>query len=390
MNSETLVVNIRDSSFFDFFLSVKIIILHSRYISQTLATRQARLQINKSFSFFYFAQMNILSIACLFILNLVSPPLTMADDEKPSSDAQNIYGQVIKLDADARKLSGIETLILKPASHSAEFTAYGKAINLQPLLDLRNRYLLALTERSSAQAKFEAEDQNINRQQDLYSHGVGSKRNLQEQQAHWQSSKAQADASYFQGKAIFDEALLFWGKELTNWAMSSNSKKLGEFLSGRQRLLQITLPANRHLPDTVKTVYIDASGNRGKAHKAELISVATRTETVAQGESYYFQTGDTNIITGMNVTAWVPESNEQITGVVIPKSALIWYMDQAIVYLKTAEDTFSRRTLDHYSVSADGYFIPGAIKPGEQIVIKGAQILLSEELRGQIPKEDSD
>ena len=334
---------------------------------------------------------NILSIAYLFLLNLFSAPLTWAADEKPSSDAQNVYGQaVIKLDAATRKLSGIETLTLKPANHRVEFTAYGKAINIQPLLDLRSRYLLALTERSSAKAKFEAEDQNINRQQDLYSHGVGSKRNLQELQAHWQSSKAQADASYFQGKAIFDEAMLLWGKELTNWAMSRDSKKLGAFLSGRQRLLQITLPANRHLPDSVKTIYIDASGNRGKAQKAELVSVSTRTGTVAQGESYYFQTRNQNIISGMNVTAWIPESNEQITGVVIPKSALIWYMDQAIVYLKTAEDTFSRRTLDHYSASADGYFIPGTIKPGEQVVIKGAQILLSEELRGQIPKEDSD
>ena len=79
-----------------------------------------------------------------------------------------------------------------------------------------------------------------------------------------------------------------------------------------------------------------------------------------------------------------------MTGVIIPKSALIWYMDQAFVYLKTAEDTFSRRTLEHYSASADGYFIPDAIKPGEQIVTKGAQMLLSEELRGQIPSEDDD
>jgi len=39
---------------------------------------------------------------------------------------------------------------------------------------------------------------------------------------------------------------------------------------------------------------------------------------------------------------------------------------------------------------ADGYFIPDAIKPGEQIVTKGAQMLLSEELRGQIPSLDED
>jgi hypothetical protein len=65
-------------------------------------------------------------------------------------------------------------------------------------------------------------------------------------------------------------------------------------------------------------------------------------------------------------------------------------MDQALVYIKTGEDTFSRRTLAHYSATADGYFIPDALNPGEQVVTLGAQMLLSEELRGQIPKEDDD
>jgi len=336
--------------------------------------------------------MNTLLIACFFALNLFSMTLAVAnDDEKPSSEVQNNTGQLlITLDTETQKLSGIETLTLKPASHHAEFTAYGKAINIQPLLNLRNRYLLALTERSSAKARFKQAEQNINRQQDLYREGVSSKRNLQEQQAQWQSYKAQANATDFQGKAIIDEALLLWGKELTDWAMSSEPDKLAAFLSGRQRLLQITLPTNKHLTDNIQTIYIETSGNRSKAHKAELISVAAQTEPVAQGESYYFQTSDKNIITGMNVTAWIPEQNAKLTGVIIPKSALIWYMDQAFVYLKTAEETFSRRTINHYSATADGYFIPDAIKPGEQIVTKGAQMLLSEELRGQFPSIEDD
>ncbi len=335
--------------------------------------------------------MNTLLIACFFALTLFSAALAADDDEKPPTEGQNDHSQsVIKLTAETQKLSGIETVTLKPASHHAEFTAYGKAINIQPLLALRNRYLLALTDRSSAKAKFKQAEQNIGRQQDLYRQGVSSKRTLQEHQAQWQSYKAQADAANFQGKAIIDEAQLNWGKELTDWALSSDYGKLGAFLSGRQTLLQITLAANKHLPDSIQTIYIEVSGNRSKAQKAELISVAARTDTAAQGESYYFQTGGKNIITGMNVTAWIPEQNKQITGVIIPKYALVWYMNQALVYLKTGEETFIRRTIDHYSATADGYFIPDAIKPGEQIVTKGSQMLLSEELRGQIPREDDD
>jgi len=334
--------------------------------------------------------MNTLIITCFFILNIFSIPLVVANDEKSSSEVQNETGQlIIKLDTEAQKLSGIETIIIEPANLHAEFIAYGRAINLQPLLDLRNRYLLAITERSSAKARFKQAEQSINRQQNLYRYGVSSKRNLEEQQAQWQSFKAQVETTDYQGKGIINEALLNWGKVLTDWAITSDSDKIGAFLSGQKTLLQITLPANKHLED-IQTIFIEVSGNRSKAHKAELISVAAQTETVAQGESYYFQTDDKNIITGMNVTAWIPEQNGQKKGVIIPKSALIWYMDQALVYVKTTEESFSRRTIDHYSAAAGGFFIPDAIKPFEQVVIKGAQMLLSEQLRGQIPGEDDD
>ncbi len=328
-------------------------------------------------------------IICIFVLDLFS--ITQAVAELHTPEVQNVTGQsVIMLDIDIQKSSGIETTTLKPVNYQTEFTANGRAINIRPLIALHHRYLVALTEHSSAAARFKQAEQNLKRQQDLYRHGVSSKRNLQEQQAQWQAYKAQVDATDFQGKAIIDEAMLNWGKELAEWVLSGNPDKLNAFLSGRKTLLQITLPANKHLNDGIQTIYIAASGNRSKARKAELISAAVQTETVAQGESYYFQTSDKNIITGMNVTAWIPEQNANLTGVIIPKSALIWHMGQSFVYLKIAEETFSRRLVDQYSATSEGYFIPDAINPGEQIVTTGGQMLLSEELRGQIPEEGDD
>jgi ribosomal protein L35 len=333
--------------------------------------------------------MNTPLIICIFVLDLFS--ITQAVAEQHTPEVQNITGQsVITLKTEIQKSSGIETTTLKPINYQTEFTANGRAINIRPLIALHHRYLVALTEHSSAAARFKQTEQNLKRQQDLYRHGVSSKRNLQEQQAQWQAYKAQVDATDFQGKAIIDEAMLNWGKELAEWVSSSNSDKLTAFLSGRKTLLQITLPANKHLNDGIQTIYIAASGNRSKACKAELISAAVQTETVAQGENYYFQTSDKNIITGMNVTAWIPEQNANLTGVIIPKSALIWHMGQSFVYLKIAEETFSRRLVDQYSATSEGYFIPDAINPGEQIVTTGGQMLLAEELRGQIPEEGDD
>ncbi|MFU8789013.1 MAG: hypothetical protein ACNA7G_08285 [Methylobacter sp.] len=290
--------------------------------------------------------------------------------------------------AKTQSVSGLQTAELKPVSHYPEFTAYGKALNIQPLIDLRHRYLIAQAERGSAAAKFAQAGQDVKRQQDLYREGAASKRNLQLQQAQWQADRALVETSSVQGKAIIDEAQLNWGKELADWALTAESDRLAAFLSGAQTLLQITLPADKHLSDDIRSIVVDASGNRSRAAKALLISAAPQTDNTAQGESYFFQTDVKHIRAGMRVVAWIAEQGEKRTGVMIPSSALIWYLDQAFVYVKTAAEQFSRRALGSFSVAADGYFVAEGIHEGEQVVVIGGQMLLSEELKGQIPDED--
>ncbi|MDO9424935.1 MAG: hypothetical protein Q7T40_12200 [Methylobacter sp.] len=348
----------------------------------------------------FIVHMNVLSIACIFLLSIT---LGFADDDdKPVVKRPGSAGSgTIFLSDKTQSLSGLQTITLSPVSHHAEFIAYGRAVNLQPLIELRHRYLLALTERGGATARFKQTEQNIKRQQDLYREGATSKRNMQVQQAQWQSDKAQVDASGVQSEAILDEARLNWGGKLTEWALSTDSDKLSAFLSGKQTLLQITLPVNKQLASDIQSIYVEASGNRSAASKAELISVAPQTDATAQGESYFFQTDGrrdcsrqscgihTNPIrTGMRVAAWIPEQAENRSGVVIPKSALVWHLDQAFVYIKTAEQQFSRRAVDQYSATTGGYFVGTGINAGEQLVVTGGQMLLSEEFRGQIPDED--
>jgi hypothetical protein len=327
--------------------------------------------------------MNARLIACIFMLG--TAPAIADDDDKP---AANTGQGAIVLAAKAQSTSGLQTIALTSVSNHPEFIAYGKAVNIQPLMELRHRYLVALTERGGAAARFKQAEQNIRRQQDLYREGVASKHNLQVQQAQWQTDKALFDASGVQGKAIIDEARLTWGKKLTEWALSADDEQLSDFLSGKKTLLHITLPVNKQLTDEVRSIDVEASGNRSAAIKAELISAAPQADATAQGESYFFQADGSRIRTGMRIAAWIPEPGESQSGVVIPKSALIWHMDQAFVYIKTAEEQFSRRPIEHYSATAGGYFVGSGLSAGEQLVVTGGQMLLSEEFRGQIPDED--
>ena len=303
------------------------------------------------------------------------------DDKKPSAKTQ---GQSINLTEKAQKNSGLQTIKLEVSTFQVESVAYGKVLPIQPLFELRQRYLTALTEQNSAKAKFLQATQQIERQKALFQEGVTSKRNLEEQQALLQVEKSVLQATQHQDTAIKNEALLTWGKTLTEWVLSDGNK-LDNLLSGETQLLQITLPSHKELHS--KTLYVANSGQRENAVIATLISTAPQTEGT-QGRSYFFQTKAKYLSIGMNVTAWLPEEKDEKNGIIIPKSALIWVMDQAFVYVKTDNQHYTRRALTHYTSSPNGYFVSEGLAPNEELVVTGTQMLLSEELRGQIPDDD--
>ena len=335
--------------------------------------------------------MNALLLVCLILATLPINSFAIDDDDKPQINSQNFtQHSTIKLNTALQKASGIRTLRLDSSTYNEEFIAHGKVINIQALLALRNRYQLVSAERNNIKAKLTQAEQNFLRQKELYENGASSKRNLQEQEAQWQSYQSQIAGTDFQDTAIVNEATVLWGEDLTRWALATPTPQLNAFLNHQDKLIQITLPSNKHLADDIKNIYIATSGDRTKAIKADYVSVATQSEALAQGESYFFKTRAKNILSGMNIMAWIPEKSAGVTGANFPKSALIWYMNQAFVYQKIDEETFVRRPLDNYWLLPDGNYLSKNLNPEDEIVIEGAQMLLSEEFKGQIPSEDDD
>ena len=313
---------------------------------------------------------------------LLISPLVCAED-KAGQDTNAIV-----LAVHAQKTAGIETMTLESANYRSEIVAYGKAIATQAVLALHHQYLQNLTEYQRIAARFQQSEQAIKRQQELFQEGVSAKRNLQEQQAQWQSDKAQLNAIQLQIQSMKEEVQLSWGDKLSAWILSEQTKSLAPFISGQQVLLQITLPSNRQwLEKSGATIFVESSGARSKAQPAQIISDAPQTDAGNQGNSYFFQTRAGTIKAGMNLTAWLPEQHQQL-GVIVPKTALVWAMDQVFVFIKTDEETFNRRQLSDYTATNEGYFVTNTVRPGDEIVSTGAQMLLSEALRGQIPDDD--
>jgi len=331
--------------------------------------------------------MKSLLIPIVIIFGLLITGAIYAEEDDLANPA-DIKQNLITLSEKSQQIAGIKTTKLTPAPFRSEFIAYGKAISIQPLLAIQNRYFLAQAEHASSQARFNLAEQNIKRQQNLYQQGISAKRNLQDQQAQWQAGKGQLAVAGLQKQAILNEAQLNWGKTLAEWMLPGQQRQLEPFLTGQQCLLHITLTDNRQLGPDIEIVYVEPSGDRSQAEPAKLIASAPQTDINSQGTGYFFSVRGDKIKPGMSISAWFPEQANNQTGFIIPKTALIWSMGQAYVYLKKEADKFYRLALENYVPAQNGYFVNYQFDPDQEIVSTGASLLLSEEMRGQLPEED--
>jgi hypothetical protein len=181
-----------------------------------------------------------------------------------------------------------------------------------------------------------------------------------------------------------------WGTQLTGWALDGGSEAFERLVSREQVLLLVSLRAGDTLPAGEEIIFVGRDQDRAQYARAELISPAPRTDPAFQGETWYFRADAGRLRTGMRVDALIRSGEGMREGVSVPARAIVWEGGRPWVYLQLDEERFARREIREYRESGDVWFVNGALRPGDRIVIAGAQMLLSEELRAQIPEERVD
>lgn len=311
------------------------------------------------------------------------------DDKQPRHSAANALAAT-QAEPSLQHKAGIKTQRLQSATRATEFSTYGKVLSLEPLLALRQQYLAAQAQQDSAAAKYQEADLNLHRTRNLHQQDIVSTRRLQEQQALWRNEKANLATSNYQQQTILAASRLQWGDTLTRWFTQNQDKQAEQFLGHRAQLLQITLPPNSQLAPDVFGIEVDEHGRRDQAIKATLISPAPQVDPITQGERYFFKTEGRSLPFGAYISAWITHGKQQSAGVIIPESAVVWHLGQALVFIKTEDGEFSRRLLAEQIPVKGGYFAASGFKADEEIVTIGAQTLLSQELKNLIPSEDDD
>jgi hypothetical protein len=149
----------------------------------------------------------------------------------------------------------------------------------------------------------------------------------------------------------------------------------------------VTLSPGISLAESPRTALAQAP-TRDANIDLQFVSPATRTDARIQGLSYFFAApGDSRLLPGMSTIVYVP-SGKTYEGVFVEDTAIVRWQGRSWVYLRTGLDTFKRHPISTDQPVSDDDYVVRDIPAGSEIVMRGAQVLLSEEAKRELRGAD--
>ena len=327
----------------------------------------------------------VMAFAAIMMVAVIRYPATTGDEqeEKPiTSDTAQILrdaaGNVlIAIQPATQKEIGIATEILKPVIKPIEIAAYGSILDPAPLSKLN-------TDLASAQAALDAASAQYQRTRRLYAEQKNaSLRDLQAAQASYLTDGSQRTALEQQ---LRDQ----WGAEIARMDPHSRSELVSALIDRREAIARVTAPIGEAIDDLPSTAQIIVLGHEQQPLTARKVYRAPTVVPTIQGQTFLVLAATTEfpVSPGAAVSARVPASGTSEQGVIVPRSAIVRYAGNIWVYRALDGKRFVRDEIVPAEITDAGYFVTQKLTPGMQIVVAGAQILLSEELKTQIQMGD--
>jgi RND family efflux transporter MFP subunit len=156
-------------------------------------------------------------------------------------------------------------------------------------------------------------------------------------------------------------------------------------------LARVDVPAGETVAPNLTSASIVPLGNDATPLTGERIGFAASVDPKTQGQPFVFRVTDTTgaLRPGLSVTAYLETPGPARSGTVVPRSSVVWQTGKSWVYVQIDKEKFARREVELEDPAAGGWFTR-SLKPGDKVVTRGAQMLLSEEFKSQIRVEDAD
>jgi hypothetical protein len=328
-------------------------------------------------------------VLCIAFLLLISAGVVWTqdrDDARPAAKAADEKGGddesegakithdtngnvVIAMTDDMQGDAGIVVSKAAAGQWSPEVRGYGRVMDPAPLAALAN-------ELSTDEAAYAVSKQELQRLKALSEQANASARALENAQA-----AALRDQLAIQ--SVQDRLELSWGN--VSGGQSNLTAFVNSLITRKQVLLRIDLPAGQILeasPTGARVVTL--SDNTAEA---KFLAPAPTIDPQLQGQGFIFSVEPNTLLlaSGQAVTGYLTVPGQPISGVVIPRDAIVRTEGAAWVYvMNVGGESFTRKQIPLDRPTDTGWFVSSGITPQDYVVTGGAQTLLSEELKGAL------
>lgn len=304
-----------------------------------------------------------------------------AEREKPVAVPRRVVSEngrpVVKIDLATQRRNGIETQSVASAYGSAPVRAFASVLDVARLTDLSNNYLSASTQLSAARAKAAASRAARDRARLLYKDAQNvSLAQYQTAEATYQADQAAVSAAQAQLQTTIATARQEFGSTL-----GLGSSLVAGLMQRQLVLLQVTALPDAAVRAPPATIPVQA--DRGLIVRARFVSAAARTDPRIQGSSFYYVApASSGLLPGMNIIALLP-GGAGASGAAVPETAVVSWQGRSWIYRRTGPQTFERVAISTDVPAPGGGYLVEGLPAESQVVTRGAQLLLSEEMRSQ-------
>ena len=324
------------------------------------------------------------AILIVFFLRGRQEAATEAEQEHPRAVASRVSAEggetFIALDAATQSQNRIETRVLSVTTQRQELRANAVVLAVQNLTELRNTYLSAAAQVEKAKAALDVSQRAYDRTKQLYDDNQNaSGKAVQEAEGARRSDEVSFRAA--NDALQLNEAIArqTWGEVVSKW-LTDGSSAFDRILTQKDLLLQVSFLAGA-VAAPPRTASVQSPG--GQIQGAGFVSGYPTIDPRIQSPSFLYVTpAAPYLVPGMTLVVLLP-TGPQTRGVVLPANAIIWWQGKAWAYVQIAPDRFARREVPTETPILSGFFVSTGFAPGEKVVIRGAQQLLSEEFRSQ-------
>jgi multidrug efflux pump subunit AcrA (membrane-fusion protein) len=285
----------------------------------------------------------------------------------------------VTLDAETQKKLGLAMANPTSSEWRTEITAYGRVLDPIPLNDL-------LADLSRAELSFDLARQEWERSQKLQpQHNISTKA-YQEAESTYQQNLSEVSTA----RRKIESA---WGRKIAEMTgpielSSADQRQRDPFLTqlgDSVALIRIDLPVRIRLSNTTNLVRIVSLAENASSlvgtNLDELPTIDPQTQQLGILVAVP-QPATNRLIPGEAVAAYLTDDSTVEQGAAVPASAVLRYEGQGWVYVQADTNQFVRVEVPLNRQTANEYFIGNQISITNQIIVTGAQSVLSAELGG--------